>query len=51
MTVCEVMAKINEIDSLCDLWRQKILQKADTDRMAEILQEYRQVLLERKVVG
>lgn len=51
MTVCEVLAKINEIDALCDLRREDAIREGNIDMMIEILQEYRQVLLERKVVG
>ena len=51
MTVCEVMAKINEIDALCDLRKENAIREGNIDMMIEILQEYRQVLLERKVVG
>lgn len=51
MTVCEVLAKINEIDVLCDLRKEDAIREGNIDMMIEILQEYRQVLLERKVVG
>lgn len=51
MTVCEVLAKINEIDALCDLRKEDAIREGNIDMMIEILQEYRQVLLERKVVG
>lgn len=51
MTVCEVLAKINEIDALCDLQKEDAIREGNIDMMIEILQEYRQVLLERKVVG
>lgn len=51
MTVCEVLAKINEIDALCDLRREDAIREGNIDMMIKILQEYRQVLLERKVVG
>ena len=51
MTVREVMEKINEIDDLCDLRRKKELREGNIDMMVELLEEYRQVLLERKVVG
>lgn len=50
MTVCEVLAKINEIDALCDLRKEDAIREGNIDMMIEILQEYRQVLLERKVV-
>lgn len=51
MTVCEVLAKINEIDALCDLRKEDAIREGNIDMMIKILQEYRQVLLERKVVG
>lgn len=51
MTVCEVLAKINEIDALCDLRKEDAIREGNIDMMIEILREYRQVLLERKVVG
>lgn len=51
MTVFEVLAKINEIDALCDLRKEDAIREGNIDMMIEILQEYRQVLLERKVVG
>mgnify|MGYP004538588131 CR=1 FL=1 len=51
MTVCEALAKINEIDALCDLRKEDAIREGNIDMMIEILQEYRQVLLERKVVG
>ncbi len=50
MTVCEVLAKINEIDALCDLRRKDALQKSDIARAVELLEEYRQTLALRKVV-
>lgn len=51
MTVCEVLAKINEIDALCDLRKEDAIREGDIDMMVNLLEEYRQVLLERKVVG
>lgn len=51
MTVCEVLAKINEIDALCDLREEDAVREGNIDMMIDILKEYRQVLLERKVVG
>lgn len=51
MTVRDVMMKIDEIDALCDLWRKDALQKADIARAVELLEEYRQTLAGRKVVG
>lgn len=51
MTVREVPAKINEIDALCDLREKNNVREGDIDMMVDILKEYRQVLLERKVVG
>lgn len=51
MTVREVLAKINEIDALCDLREKNNVREGDIDMMVNILKEYRQVLLERKVVG
>lgn len=51
MTVCEVLAKINEIDALCDLRKKDAVREGNIDMMVDILKEYRQVLLERKVVG
>lgn len=51
MTVCEVLAKINEIDALCDLRVKGDLREGNIDMMVVLLEEYRQVLLERKVVG
>lgn len=51
MTVCEVLAKINEIDALCDLREKNDLREGNIDMMVDILKEYRQVLLERKVAG
>lgn len=51
MTVRDVMMKIDEIDALCDLRRKDALQKADIARAVELLEEYRQTLAGRKVVG
>lgn len=45
MTVCEAMAKIKQINDLCDL------REGNIDMMVDLLEEYRQELLERKVVG
>lgn len=51
MTVCEVLAKINEIDALCDLRKEDAIREGDIDMMVNLLEEYRRVLLEREVVG
>lgn len=51
MTVREVMEKINEIDGLCDLRVKGDLREGNIGMMVDILKEYRQVLLEREVVG
>lgn len=51
MTVCEAMAKIKQINDLCDLRVKGDLREGNIDMMVDLLEEYRQVLLERKVVG
>lgn len=51
MTVCEAMAKIKQINDLCDLRVKGKLREGNIDMMVDLLEEYRQVLLERKVVG
>lgn len=51
MTVCEAMAKIMQINDLCDLWTKGDLREGNIDMMVDLLKEYRQALLERKVVG
>ena len=51
MTVCEAMANINLINVLCDLRVIGDLREGNIVMMVDLLEEYRQVLLERKVVG
>ena len=51
MTVCEAMAKIKQINDFCDLRVKGDLREGNIDMMVDLLEEYRQVLLERKVVG
>lgn len=51
MTVCEAMAKIMQINDLCALRTKGDLREGNIDMMVDFLEEYRQVLLERKVVG
>lgn len=51
MTVCEAMVKIKQINDLCDLRTKDELREGNIDMMVDLLEEYRQVLLERKVVG
>lgn len=51
MTVCEAMAKIEQINDLCGLLVKGDLREGNIDMMVDLLEEYRQVLLERKVVG
>ena len=51
MTVCEAMAKIKQISDFCDLRTKGNFREGDIDMMVDLLEEYRQVLLERKVVG
>lgn len=51
MTVREVLARISEIDALCDLREENDFREGNIDMAVDILKEYRQVLLERKVVG
>ena len=50
MTVREVMEKISEIDTLCDLRRKQALREADINKAVDLLEEYRQTLAGRKVV-
>lgn len=50
MTVREVMEKINEIDTLCDLRRKEALREGNIDMMVGLLEEYRQTLAGKKVV-
>lgn len=51
MTVCEAMAKIMQINDLCDLHTKGDLREGTIDMMVDLLEEYRQMLLERKVAG
>lgn len=51
MTVCEAMAKIKQINDLCDLRVKGDLREGNIDMMVDLLEEYRQVLLEKEVVG
>ena len=51
MPVREVLARISEIDALCDLREENDFREGNIDMAVDILKEYRQVLLERKVVG
>ena len=50
MNVGEVLKKINEIDSLICAWGTKVLSEENIDEAIDLLTEYKDELLKKKVV-